>query len=60
MVDRYTKAVLTIIAASLAVLAAQEANKTASAQLGHCGDNSFNACYVQTGPLDTLSVTVKR
>lgn len=58
MMDRYTKAVLTVIAVSLVALVGQNAMKSASAQQG-CGESRFNACYVQTDLLHPLTVQIR-
>jgi hypothetical protein len=55
MIDRYTKIVLTIIAAALCGLVVQNFTTPARA-LGDCGDR-FDPCYVTTG--DTLDVRVQ-
>lgn len=48
MIDRYTKAVLTVIAASLAILAAGTIVPKAGAQIGiGCGGAS-SPCYIAT------------
>ena len=58
MVDRYTKAVLTVIAAALVALVVQNAAPDASAQIqARCGDR-FKPCYVTTGHSDVLRVTI--
>lgn len=62
MIDRYTKAVLTIIAAALVALVIQGMLPTANAQLGRgCGESTIEACYVRTGDglMDALKVTVR-
>jgi hypothetical protein len=46
MVDRYTKAVLTVIAAALVALAIQQAVPSASAA-SDCGTRSYDPCYVK-------------
>lgn len=58
MIDRYTKAVLTVIAAALVVIAVRQAMPPASAQIqAPCGDR-FKPCYVVTGHSDVLRVTI--
>ena len=58
MVDHYTKAVLTVIAAALVALVVQNAAPDASAQIqAGCGDR-FKPCYVTTGQSDVLRVTI--
>ena len=58
MVDRYTKAALTVIAAALVGLVVQNASPDASAQIqARCGDR-FKPCYVTTGHSDVLRVTI--
>jgi hypothetical protein len=67
MVDRYAKAVLTVIAAALVALVIQEVVPKAIAQSGmSCEGTRFNPCYVAVsnaaaigGRDTTLSVTVK-
>jgi uncharacterized protein (DUF779 family) len=56
MIDRYTKAVLTVIAASLLGLLAVQLTPVAHAQSGGCGSSS-SPCYV-TGVGYGLSVMV--
>jgi hypothetical protein len=55
MLDRYSKVVLTIIAAALSAIAIEQAAPPAHAQpeaSATCGD-FYNACYVRTRePLD--------
>ena len=48
MIDRYTKAVLTVIAVSLMVIATQGVVRPAQAQVEGCGISSMEACYVRT------------
>jgi hypothetical protein len=59
MIDRYTKAVLTVIAAALSAIAVQMSVGTASAQLGGttCGSSSFDACHVEVE--NTVDVNVE-
>jgi hypothetical protein len=59
MVDRYTKVVLTVIAAALVMLAMRpwREPQPARAQGSECG-NSRNPCFVTTGVLDPLRVQV--
>lgn len=40
MADRYTKSVLTVIAAALCMIATQQFLRTAEAETGRCGDPS--------------------
>jgi hypothetical protein len=47
MTDHYTKAVLTVIAIALVVIAARGFVPQAGAQDG-CGSDSMSACYVRT------------
>ena len=48
MADRYTKAVLTVIAVALAALVAQNAVGSAHAQIrAGCGDSELYPCYVR-------------
>lgn len=48
MIDRYTKVILTVIAAALSTIAVHMAVGTASAQLSgtSCGSSSIDACHV--------------
>ena len=47
MVDRYTKVILTVIAAALVALVVQQAVPSASAAGGSgCGLHSWEPCYV--------------
>ena len=59
MIDRYTKAILTIIAAALSTIAVQMAVGTAAAQLGGsaCGSSSWDACHVEVE--NTVDVNVQ-
>ena len=45
--DKYTKGVLSIIAAALMLLAVQNLTTPAQAGGGSCGDASYNPCYVK-------------
>jgi hypothetical protein len=55
MTDRYTKAVLTVIAAVLVVLVAQNSTRPTVAQsAAACGSN-FNPCYVTNHLIDGLT-----
>ena len=56
MADRYLRIMLTIIAASLVALVAQNAAQTAVAQSGLCG-GARNACWVQSAPSAPVYVT---
>lgn len=59
MIDRYTKIVLTVIAVALSAIAIQGTIGAAQAQLGDgCGSSPTRACYVQTGGIIGLDVTV--
>lgn len=58
-IDIYTKAVLTVIAGALVTLAWQGGVGSANAIGQGCGTSFTNACYVQTGPLDTLRVEAR-
>ena len=49
MSDRYTKAVLTVIAAALVLLAFQGLIPRAGAQMSGCGFEG-NPCIITTGP----------
>jgi hypothetical protein len=58
LVDRYTKTVLTLIAAALMALAVgQFMPKSAVAQAGTCGTPN-NPCYVTNDGLNDLGVDV--
>jgi hypothetical protein len=47
MIDKYTKAVLTVIAAALIVIVAQQAIRTARAQSSlACAGTIIDPCYV--------------
>jgi hypothetical protein len=62
MVDRYTKTVLTVIAAALVAIVIQEVAPNAIAQSGmDCGRTVHAPCCVtiSNAPFDTLNVTVK-
>lgn len=59
MIDRYTKAVLTVIALALLALAGQGAVRDAGAQYGSCGSSKFSACFIQNGYNDPLTVQVR-
>jgi hypothetical protein len=61
MVDLYTKAVLTVIAASLVLLAVQGSIPNAIAQLGRgCGSLPGEACYVQAPRGNPVEVVISR
>jgi len=57
--DLYTKAVLTIIAGALVVIAWQGWLRPATAQGSGCGGSPFSACYVKlpTGAVLDVFVT---
>ena len=57
MVDKYTKAVLTVIAAALLGIVAQNAMQPASAQAVPCGAAMAPCSVVITGSLHPLFVT---
>jgi len=51
MVDDYTKAILTVLAGSLLILAIQQAVKPATAQIGsQCGYTRDVPCYITIIP----------
>ena len=50
MIDRYTKAVLTVIAASLTAIAIEQAIPAAHAQSAGCTGSSNGPCYVTPYP----------
>jgi len=54
--DRYTKAILTVIAIALSIIAFQEAIPEAIAIGGSCG-SIIEPCFVTTQPDDPLYVT---
>ena len=58
MVDRYTKIVLTIIAAALVGLLAVQLTPVAHAQISEgCGSSQSYPCYIKpTGPLEVYQV----
>lgn len=58
--DRYTKAVLTVIAAALVVLAVQQAMPRAHALGEGCGAAPSLACYVTSSPSDPVYIAVVR
>lgn len=45
--DRYSKFVLSVIAAALVVIAAQPLFAPAVAQMGTCGLSRYSPCYVE-------------
>ena len=47
MVDRYTKVILTVIAAALVALAARQAVPSASAAGSECSGTYFDPCWVK-------------
>ena len=48
MIDRYTKSVLTIIAAALILIVVQHAAGPAQAQISAgCGESSFRPCFIK-------------
>lgn len=57
MTDRYTKGVLTIIAAALVVIAFQQGTRPASAGVGSDCGGTLSPCYVAN--IIPLSVTVR-
>lgn len=57
MVDHYTKVVLTIIAAALVALVAQQATRPANAQYGSgCGTSSRSPCYIEFSREPTIKI----
>jgi hypothetical protein len=58
MLDRYTKFILTVIAAALVAIAVQNATRPARAQLAQCG-NVQTPCYVRNTTSDALWVQVR-
>ena len=49
LIDRYTKAVLTVIAGALVLLAVQNFSSPATAQMSGCGLERLNPCYISSG-----------
>jgi hypothetical protein len=47
VMDRYSKCVLSVIAAALVIIAAQQAFGPAVAQMGSCGVSRYSPCYVE-------------
>ena len=58
--DRYTKAVLTVIAASLVVLTAQNATRNATAQQASLACSIMAPCYVTNTGITPLNVVNAR
>jgi hypothetical protein len=58
MVDRYTKCVLTVIAAALVTLAMQQGLRPATAQGGGCGLLVDDACWVRTDSRAPIPVEI--
>lgn len=58
--DRYTKAVLTVIACALVVLTVQNATGTASAQQSLLNCTVSSPCYVTNTGIQPLSVTTSQ
>ena len=56
MIDGYTKGVLTVIAAALAILAVGQFVQKAGAQFGGCGADIRMPCYVATAPGRALEI----
>lgn len=61
MIDRYTRTVLTIIAAALVSLVVQNITKS-QAQYGStsCGLMARSPCYIATAPGDALEMHISR
>jgi hypothetical protein len=58
MVDRYTKSVLTVIAVTLVIIAAQNAFTPATAQIWGCGETAKEVCWVDSPrPLEIVPAT---
>ncbi|MBA1142575.1 hypothetical protein [Mesorhizobium neociceri] len=51
MIDRYTKAVLTLIGVMLCVISIQLSFRDAIAQIQNCGSSAQTACFVTTQSL---------
>jgi hypothetical protein len=58
MVDRYTKCVLTVIAAALVTIAVQQSIRPVTAQGGGCGIVVDQACWVRTDLRAPIAVEV--
>jgi hypothetical protein len=58
MVDRYTKCVLTVIAAALVMIAVQQGMRPATAQGGGCGIVVEEACWVRTDSRAPIAVEI--
>lgn len=59
MLDRYMKSVFTVIAASLAILAAGTIVPKAGAQIGSGCGSILTPCYIATG-LKPIEVRIER
>jgi hypothetical protein len=57
MVDRYTRAVLTVIAAALVALAVERDVGPAKAQGANCGERDSSPCYVAVEIYDSDTST---
>ena len=59
MIDRYTKTVLTVVAAALVALVLQNMTSRASADTAEgCGTSFVSPCYIATAA--TLDVRIKK
>jgi len=58
--DRYTKAILTVIAASLVVLTVQNATRNATAQQASIACSIMAPCYVKNDGITPLNVVDAR
>lgn len=58
MVDRYTKCILTVIAAALVVIATEQSMRPATAQGTSCGNVVDQACWVRTDLRAPIAVEV--
>jgi hypothetical protein len=58
--DRYTKIVLTVIAAALVAIAAENLWPAAQAQAPACGSAPQVPCWVANSPKEPLSVSAPR
>ena len=60
MVDKYTKVVLTLIAASLLILVMEGLVPKASALPTSCGDDNHHPCFVVAADTNNFFVRIKQ